>query len=110
MDYVKSWELMKQQAEEQKNKEVLLYVLNNPYGFKLNISHPKIAEKWEDFKRAKGIGKHTCFMDEYRKEFEEQMLGSKYFKRLEAAEAKKYGASYDFIKLHGCWPTEQEAV
>lgn len=109
MDYVKSWELMKQQAEEQKNKEVLLYALNNPY-FKLNINHPRIAEKWKDFKRAKGIGKHTCFKDEYRKEFEEQMLGSNYFKRLEAAEAKKYGASYDFIKLHGCWPTEQEAV
>lgn len=108
MDYIEQWQLMRSQSEKLKNRVQLLYSLDNKYGFRLNINHPCIRPKYEDFKKSRNIGRHGM-TDNLRLEFEEIMLNSNYFKKLEKAEEKKFGAAYPYIKRHGCWPeTEQQ--
>lgn len=105
MDYIDAWQLMRRKSEELKNRQIILYSLNNKYGFKLNINHPYIHRKFLDFQRAKNIGRYGM-TDALRHEFEEQMMKSNYFKKLVKAEEKKYGPAYEYIKKHGCYPKE----
>lgn len=103
MDYIEQWERMRSQSEKLKNRVQLLYSLDNKYGFRLNINHPAIREKFEDFKKSKNIGRYGM-RDELRYEFEEKMLESNYFKKLLKEEEEKFGPAYEYIKRHGRWP------
>lgn len=109
IDIVKQWERMREQCEKQKTAVTLIYAFNSPY-FQLNINHPAIGRKWEDFQKSKGIGRHTPNRDKYRREFEEQMLKSKYFKKLAMKEAQHFGAAYEYVMLHGRLPDKQEDI
>ena len=53
-----------------------MYNEDNPYGFKLNINHPRVAELWKRFEKYKGIGGRPPRDDE-RREFESMILNSK---------------------------------
>lgn len=103
MDYIEQWERMRSQSEKLKNRVQLLFALNNPYGFKLNINHPAIHEKFEDFKKSRKIGRYDM-TDNLRHEFEDIMINSDYFKKLLKAEKEKFGLAYEYIKRHGRWP------
>ena len=50
-----------------------IYTVNNPYGFKLNINHPRINALWKRYKVYKGIGARPPRDDE-RREFESIVL------------------------------------
>ncbi len=110
MDIVKQWERIREQCDKQKTAVILIYSLNNPYGFKLNINHPAIGRKWEDFQKSKGITRYSPFRDDYRREFEEQMLKSEYFKKLAMKEAQHLGAAYEYVMMHGSLPDKQEDI
>ncbi len=88
-------------------KVQLIYNINNPYGFKVNINHPLIKPKWESFK--KSIGRH-CMTDDLRREFETVMLNSEYFKKLALREAQHFGAAYEYVMMHGSLPDKQEDI
>lgn len=103
MDYIDKWNLMCKQSKELNNRVQFLYALNNKYGFKLNINHPAIHEKFEDFKKARKIGRYDM-TDKLRLEFEEIILKSNFFKKLLKEEKEKLGPAYEFIKQHPRWP------
>lgn len=65
----------------------------NQYGFKININHPLMSEKFADFQKANNIGRHDM-TDEKRLEFEEIMLNSGYFQKCLKQELKQYGSGY----------------
>ena len=60
------------------NKEtaVFLPIGCNPYGFKLNINHPRINELYRRYKRWKGLAENYPITDKQRKEFESYVLNS----------------------------------
>lgn len=51
-----------------------IYNASNPYGFKLNINHPKIKAYYQRYKAWKGYGFNTPLTNEERFEFERYML------------------------------------
>ena len=53
-----------------------MYNVDNPYGFKLNVNHPRINALWKRFKTYKGIYGRPPTDDE-RREFERIVLSSK---------------------------------
>lgn len=53
-----------------------MYNEDNPYGFKLNVNHPRINALWKRFKKYKGIDGRPPTDDE-RREFERTVLNSK---------------------------------
>lgn len=53
-----------------------IYAHNNPYGFKLNINHPRINDLYKRYKKYKGIVGRPPRDDE-RREFESMVLDSK---------------------------------
>ncbi len=110
MDYIEKWEQMRALCKQQEKAVISIYAFNNPYGFKLNVNHPAVGKKYEDFQKAKGIGRHSPFLDDYRREFEEKMLNSKYFQKLAVLEAQKYGAAYEYVMIHGSLPDKQEDI
>lgn len=103
MDYFDKWNLMRKQSKEREKHVELVFSLNNQYGNRLNINHPAIHEKFEDFKKARKIGRYDM-TDKLRLEFEEIMLKSNYFKKLLKEEKEKLGPAYEFIKQHPRWP------
>ena len=58
--------------EEQKEESI--YCFNNPYGFHLNINHPKINELYRRYKAWKGYPPHFPLSDKERREFESYIL------------------------------------
>lgn len=51
-----------------------VYNTNNPYGYRLNVNHPKIRELLERYEQANGIP-HCCpLSDAQRKEFEKIII------------------------------------
>lgn len=50
-----------------------IYTVNNPYGYRLNINHPRIRELYERYKRWKDIGGRPP-TDSERREFEEIVI------------------------------------
>lgn len=79
-----------------KNNLCLILNRNNPYGFKVNINHPLVLRKWQDFKKSHNIGKYGM-TDELRLEFENIFLNSNYFKQCIAQEKQRYGEAYKYI-------------
>lgn len=52
-----------------------IYTVNNPYGYRLNINHPKIKELFERYKKWKGIASVYPLSDTQRFEFESYVFG-----------------------------------
>ena len=96
MDYLDKWEKMKAQVEKLKSEPKLIHNFNNPYGFRININHPDILPKYEEWKKRNQIGRYDM-TDELRDKFETEFMKSKYYKKLVENERKKYGAAYDYI-------------
>lgn len=55
-------------------KEESIYLNNNPYGYKLNVNHPKINALLRRYKKWKGIADNLPMSDEQRFEFESYIL------------------------------------
>ena len=53
-----------------------IYLINNPYGFRLNINHPQINELYRRYKRWKGLTGHYPITDVQRREFEQYIFNS----------------------------------
>lgn len=51
-----------------------IYVRNNPYGFRLNVTHPMINEYFKRYQKWKGLPQHFPITDEQRREFERYMF------------------------------------
>lgn len=51
-----------------------ILLANNPYGYRVNINHPRVAELYERYKRWKGIAHTTPMSDNERTEFETYIL------------------------------------
>jgi len=51
-----------------------IFNANNPYGFKINISHPKIYPLYIRFKKSKNLPLHFPISDKQRAEFEEHIM------------------------------------
>lgn len=51
--------------------------MNNPYGYKVDITKPKCRELYERYKKWKGIPKWCPLSDYERLEFEEFVLNRK---------------------------------
>ena len=49
--------------------------MNNPYGYKVDITKPKCRELYERYKKWKGIPKWCPLSDKERFEFEAYVLG-----------------------------------
>lgn len=56
------------------NSEMSMFIYNNPYGYRLNVNHPRINELYRRFKAWKGIAPHLPLSGEERKEFETFVL------------------------------------
>lgn len=93
MDYIEAWEKTRAKKDKQ---DVMIHTFRNPYGFRLNINHPMVTKKWEAFKKKNNIGKYDM-TDELREKFENQLIESKYYQKLVAAEKQRYGEAYDYI-------------
>lgn len=52
-----------------------IYTVDNPYGYKINVSHPQIRPLYERFKIWKGIPTNFPPSEDQREEFEEYILG-----------------------------------
>lgn len=72
----------------------LIHNRNNPYGFQININHPLVKPKWEEYKKQVGL-----MTDEKRIEFERIFMSSKYYQKCIEQEKQKYDAAYSFISL-----------
>lgn len=59
------------------NKQVSIYTVNNRYGYKLNINHPKIRNLYKRYCKWKGLSLNYPLTDEQRKEFEGYVLNKK---------------------------------
>ena len=94
MDYIEAWEKLNEKKDKQ--QAVMLHSFKNPYGFRININHPMVTKKWEEFKKKNNIGKYDM-TDDLRDEFEKQFMKSRYYQKLVAAEKEKYGPAYDYI-------------
>lgn len=46
----------------------------NPYGYRINISHPRIRPLYDRYREWRGIPKHFPLSDQERFEFEEYIL------------------------------------
>ena len=55
-----------------------IFNTKNPYGYKINVNHPKISYLYDRYKRWKGI--YTIPSDEQRLEFEEFIISKLKFK------------------------------
>jgi hypothetical protein len=75
-------------------KVQLIHNRNNAYGFQININHPLVNPKWEEYKKQVGL-----MTDEKRIEFERIFMSSKYYQKCIEQEKNKYGAAYDFINF-----------
>lgn len=53
-----------------------IYLINNPYGFRLNINHPQINDLYRRYKRWKGLIGHFPITDAQRREFEQYIFDS----------------------------------
>ncbi len=103
MDYLDKWNLMRKQSKEREKHVELVFSLNNPYGYRLNINHPEIRKKYEEYQKWQNLTRHTL-REEHRIEFEEIMLKSNFLKKLLKEEEEKFGPAYEYIKRHGRWP------
>lgn len=54
-----------------------IYTESNPYGYRLNVNHPKVNELYRRFKVWKGIPYTSPMSDTERFEFEEYVLSRK---------------------------------
>ena len=52
-----------------------IYLRNNKYGFRYNVSHPKINDLYRRYKRWQGIPCNDPLSDEQRREFENYLDG-----------------------------------
>ena len=62
------------EAYERNGALIPLILFDNPYGFRLNVYHPKIAPIYERFKAKRGISPIFPVDDADRREFEAIML------------------------------------
>lgn len=51
-----------------------IFNINNPYGYKLNVNHPKINDLYRRYKKWKGLPDSKPLSDEQRFEFEGYVL------------------------------------
>lgn len=51
-----------------------IFVEDNPYGYRININHPKILPLWQRYKKRKGIPINEPLSDNERFEFEDIIL------------------------------------
>ena len=51
-----------------------IFLTNNPYGYRININHEKIRDKYERYRKWKKIPPYVPLSDKERFEFEEFML------------------------------------
>ena len=51
-----------------------MFVKNNPYGYKLNLNHPKIRELYYRYKEWKNISTNCPLSDAERFEFERYVI------------------------------------
>ncbi|MCQ2388009.1 MAG: hypothetical protein MJ066_06180 [Clostridia bacterium] len=55
-------------------KQESIYTVNNRYGYKLNLKHPKIRNLYERYKKWKGLTLNFPLTDKQRFEFESYLL------------------------------------
>lgn len=55
-------------------EQLSIYAYNNPYGFRLNINHPKIKELYDRYKKWKGFAGDKPISDKDRIEFEKYIF------------------------------------
>ena len=94
MDYITAWDKLKEYSEKEKTQ--MVHTFNNPYGNRININHPKVLPKYEEFRKKNNIGRYDM-TDELRERFEEEFMASDYYRKLIEEERKKYGPAYDYI-------------
>lgn len=107
MDYIEKWERMraesKRRSEEQ--ERITVHTRPNPYGYQININHPLIKNKWNNFRRewkAGNIPTDKPWDDtERRLEFERQFMASNYYQKCIEQEKEKFGSAYEFINYIG---------
>lgn len=51
-----------------------IYTDNNPYGYRINVNHPKVRNKYNRYKTWKGVPLSEPLSDEQRLEFEIYLL------------------------------------
>lgn len=51
-----------------------IHAEGNPYGFQININHPKVRDKYNRFKVWKGVPRAVPLADDERLEFERYLL------------------------------------
>ena len=56
------------------NNTPSIFLINNPYGFKLNINNKKINELYRRYKVWKGLPLNFPISDDERREFESYIL------------------------------------
>lgn len=54
-----------------------IFLKNNPYGYQININHPRIAQLYARYKRWKNIPQNCPMSDDERHEFEQYILRRK---------------------------------
>lgn len=62
------------------NKNNSIYLVDNPYGFRININHPLINPLYRRYKEWKGLSTKFPISNEQRLEFENYIIHSKEFK------------------------------
>lgn len=75
MAAIKTTEIEKKSAEE-----MSIYNNNNPYGYRLNVNHPRIRELYDRYKKWKDIAGRPP-TDEERREFERIIMKKQEFQR-----------------------------
>lgn len=54
-----------------------IFNIGNPYGYKININHPRVRDKYNRFKKWKDIPENEPMSDEIRFEFEKYLLSNR---------------------------------
>ena len=56
------------------NNTTAVYLTCNPYGYRLNINHPRINALYRRYKAWKGLTGHLPITDNQRREFESYVV------------------------------------
>lgn len=51
-----------------------IFIDDNPYGYRINVNHPKILPLYERYKKWKGISVNEPLSDDERFEFEDIII------------------------------------
>lgn len=92
-----------QEIKEKQNKFSSVHALNNGYGYFININHPLINPKWENWVRMWADGEiendKLYSLTERRLEFERRIMASGFYKKIVQQEIQRVGAEhYAFMR------------